>query len=260
MNLAGKTILVTGGAGIGVGGGVCQAVQQAGGRLVINDLKQADVERTAARFEAAIPLAGDVSIDTEVERMFAALNEAGIILDGLVNSAGVGLQTVAYKAQAQDYDRLLSIDLRAVWLMSKAFVLHLQETGKTGSIVNISSVHGIQTMKGYGLYASVKSGVEGITRGLAVELGPLRIRCNAVAPGYVHSEQGLDLIRTWTDDPEGWVHNLVTNFQAIPDEIEPIDCGWAAVYFLSDVSRRVTGQVLRVDAGTTSLVMSMDSL
>lgn len=258
MDLTGKTILVTGAAGIGVGAGVCQAVDEAGGRLVINDLDADAVEQTVARYGNAVPLVGDISDESIVADLFQQLEAQDIKLDGLVNNAGIGLSKVAHEATPDEFDRLHRVDLRAVWLLSRAFVHHLDKDARPGSIVNISSVHGIQTMNRYAIYAAAKSGVEGLTRGLAIELGDRRIRCNAVAPGYVHSEQGLDLIRTWTDDPEGWVNDLLTRFQTIPDQVEPVDCGWAVVFLLSDFSRRITGQVLRVDAGMTTLVTSKD--
>ncbi len=259
MNLSGKTILVTGGAGYGVGAGVCEAVIQAGGRLILNDLRPAETEQATQRFGGAIPLPGDVSDEADVNRMFAELDAQGITLDGLVNNAGVGLTGLPWEITSEQFDRLTRVDLLAVWMMTKAFVLHYQQAGKiSGSVVNVSSVHAFQTMNRYTVYAAAKAGVEGMTRGLAVDLGPLNIRCNAIAPGHVHSEQGTELIRTWTDDPAGWEQGIYDNYQTINAPVEAIDCGWAAVYFLADISRRVTGQILRVDGGMTALLLGRD--
>jgi len=258
MDLSGKTIFVTGAAGIGVGAGVCQAVDAAGGRLIINDLTTEAVERACSLYKDAIPLVGSVADSASVAEMFARLGSQGIILDGLVNNAGVGLTKNAHEVTEAEFDRLQSVDLKGVWLMSREFTHHCLKHGRAGSIVNISSIHALLTAAPYAVYASAKAGVEGLTRGLAVELGQHHIRCNAIAPGYVHSEQGLDLIRAWTDDPEGWVRRFVTTQQVIERQIEPIDCGWTAVFLLSDFSRTITGQVIRVDAGKSAMVYNKD--
>lgn len=259
LQLKGKTVLVTGGAGIGVGGGICQAVNLAGGRLIINDITPDHAEAAASQYDNAIALPGNIADPAEVSRMFAALDEQHIIVHGLVNSAGVGLSQMAHATSEAEYDHLIGVDLRAVWLMARAFTQQVLNTGvKNTSIVNISSVHAHSTMARYAMYASTKAGVEGLTRGLAVELGPMAIRCNAVAPGYVHSEQNFDLISTWTDDPAAWVRAHSTNQQALETEIEPIDCGWAVVFLLSDLARAITGQIIRVDAGKTAMLYNKD--
>lgn len=260
LELHGKTILVTGAAGTGVGAGVCQAVTQAGGRLVLNDLDEMALSQAASTYPDALPVAANIAEPGQVDALFARVEAAGIQLNGLVNNAGVGLSCYAEAATEADYDRLQSIDVRGLWLVTKRFVRHLKLTGRTGSIVNISSVHAHATMQRYALYAGMKANVEGLTRGLAVELGPAGIRCNAVAPGYVHSEQNLELIGAWTDDPAGWVAAHTHNQQALEYEIAPIDCGWAVAFLLSDLSRCITGQALRVDAGMTAMLYNKDFL
>ena len=252
--LEGRTVLVTGGAGFGIGSGVCRAVAEAGGRLVVNDVDDEAAQAIADRYPETVVVPGDISDEAVVARMFALVEQEGIVLEGVVNNAGIGLSRAAHEAEAVQVDRLTAVDWRGVWLVSRAFTRHLIARGGRGSIVNVSSVHAVATFRGYALYAGVKAAVEGLTRGLAVELGPHGIRCNAVAPGYVHSEQNLALIGTWSDDPEAWVAAHTAEQQVLDLEIEPIDCGRAATFLLSDASRCITGQVLRVDAGTTALL------
>ena len=88
----------------------------------------------------------------------------------------------------------------------------------------------------------------------------MNIRCNAIAPGYVHAEQNFDLIRTWTDDPQAWIRAHSVNQQALEFEIEPIDCGWVVAFLLSELARAITGQVIRVDAGMTALIYNKSFL
>jgi NAD(P)-dependent dehydrogenase (short-subunit alcohol dehydrogenase family) len=258
LDLTGKAILVTGGGGDGVGRGVCEAVVEAGGLLFVNDLTIERTEAAASRFDDAVALPGDVSKPQDVVEMFRSAAKHCDHISGLVNSAGVGLCRLAHEADEADFDRLNHIDLRAVWLMSRAFIRQALEANKPGAIVNISSVHAHSTIAGYSLYAGTKGGVEALTRGLAVEYGHHGIRCNAVAPGYVHSEQGLHLLRTITDDPEAWVERYTNSYQALPYPIDPIDCGRLAVFLLADASRCVTGQTIRIDCGLTGMLFDRD--
>ncbi|MEX2542890.1 MAG: SDR family oxidoreductase [Trueperaceae bacterium] len=258
MDLAGKSVLVTGAAGGGVGFGICRAVSEAGARLTVNDLDESSAARAAQQHGAVAGYGADVADAAQVDAMFTRIAAEVGPLDGVVNSAGIGLNRPAHEASAEEFERLNAVDQRGVWLVARAFTRQAQRNGRAGSIVNVSSVHAFATVDGYALYAAAKAGVEGLTRGLAAELGGAGIRCNAIAPGYVHSEQGLELLATWTDDPAGWVRDHTRNQQALDREIEPIDCGWAAVFLLSDRSRAITGQVLRVDAGLTALLYRKD--
>ena len=258
LDLTGKAILVTGGGGDGVGRGVCEAVVEAGGLLLVNDLTIERAEAAASRFDGAVPLPGDVSKPQDVVEVFHAASKHCDHVAGLVNSAGVGLRRLAHEAEEADFDRLQDIDVRAVWLVSRAFVRQALKAGKPGAIVNISSVHAHSTIAGYAVYAGAKGGVEALTRGLAVEYGHHAIRCNAVAPGYVHSEQGLHLLRALTDDPEAWVERYTNSYQALPYPIDRIDCGRLAVFLLSDASRCVTGQTIRIDCGLTGMLFDRD--
>ena len=125
--------------------------------------------------------------------------------------------------------------------------------GTSGSIVNVASVHAIATARRFAAYAAMKAAVAGLTRGMAVELGESGIRCNAVAPGFVETSESRSSIATWSDDPERWIEEHRRVHQALDMAIEPEDCGRVVAFFLSDASRAVTGQVLAVDGGWTSV-------
>lgn len=251
QSLSGKTILVTGAGGNGVGSGVCAAVTEAGGRLILADLDETSTRSAAERWPHAIAVYGDVSCEDDVLRMFAGLAEQGIVVDGLVNNAGVGLSSPSHLATAAQFDKLYGVDMRGVWLMTRAFTLQLLEARRPGAIVNISSVHAQATIGQYGLYAGAKGAVEAYTRGAAVELGRHLIRVNAVAPGYVHADQNEQLIATWAEDAKQWIHHHTHFQQAIPREVTALDCGNAVVFLLSDAACSITGQTLRVDCGST---------
>lgn len=258
IDLSEKYILVTGGAGFGVGAGVCKAVAAAGARLIVNDLKLEEAQKAAEQYPGAVAIAGDVSQPEAVERMFRELNERCGLIHGLVNNAGVGLYKPSHEASEADFDRIFNIDVRGLWLMSKAFTHQLLEGQAAGAIVNVASVHARATSPGYAIYSSAKAAVEGLTRGMASDLGKHSIRVNAVAPGYVHSEQGFELIRGWTADPQQWVDDFRLKYQCLPHFIDAEDCGHAAAFLLSELSKSITGTCMTVDAGTTALVVGRD--
>jgi len=256
MNLSHLNVLITGAGGTGVGHGVCEALAHFGATLIINDIDSAKAEKAAAKYPKAIPIAADISKEEEVKRMFATIEEQVGFVNGLVNNAGVGLSKEAHEVTATEFDRLYSIDIRAVWLVSKYFTNQLLAKEKSGSIVNISSVHAFGTHAKFAIYASAKSAVEGLTRGMAYELGKHNIRVNAIGPGYVHAEQNFDLIKTWADDPQEWVDYFIQNYQVSPEFIQPVDCGNTAAFLLSGLSRSITGQTIYVDRGTTIMLMN----
>lgn len=254
MNLKGKNILVTGGGGQGVGSGICKALSKCGATIILNELEFDDAKVAAQKYPNAIPVAADISKKEEVMEMFKDIQQKVGRLHGLVNNAGVGLAKVAHEATEEEFNRLYDTDIKGLWQVSKAFVNQLLEVKQPGNIVNISSVNAHSTISRYAIYASAKSAVEGLTRGMAVELGPYNIRVNAVGPGYVHSDQNYDLIKTWSDDPKQWVRDLKKDQQVLFFEIEPEDCGNVVAFLLSDLSRSVTGQTIYVDNGSTNLL------
>lgn len=258
MDLRGRTYLVTGAGGDGIGAGVCRAIRAAGGRLVVNDIDGGAARAAAARFGAVLSVPGDVASPESVATAFTHIEDHGIALDGVVNNAGIGLRRYAHEASPEEFDRLFAVDLRGVWLVSRAFAQYAIRRRTGGAIVNVASVHAFATARRFAAYAAMKAAVAGLTRGMAVELGESRIRCNAVAPGFVETRESRSSIRVWSEDPARWIEEHRKNHQAIDQTIEPEDCGWAVAFFLSEASRAVTGQVLFVDAGLTAMLYEKD--
>ena len=256
IDLSGKTVLVTGGAGTGVGSGVCEAVAAAGARLLINDVRAAEAEAAAQKYSNAFAIPGDISQADQVQAMFDVIKKEFGAIQGLVNNAGVGLTKPFQEATVPDFERIYGINVQGLWMMSRAFVNQLTAARAEGCIVNVSSVHAKSTADHYVLYASTKAAIEGLTRGMAVELGRAGVRCNAIGPGYVHAEQNLELLKNISHDPQQWVDTYRTEYQSAPSLIEARDCGNVVAFLLSDLSRAITGQVLYVDRGLTSMLFS----
>lgn len=256
MDLSHLKVLVTGGGGVGVGAGVCEALDQFGATLIINEKELAKAEKAVLKYQHAIPVQADISKSEDVARMFAGiLAEIGPI-NGLVNNAGVGLTKAVHEIEEREFDALYDVNVKGMWQISKYFVKQLLDHDITGNIVNVSSVHGFASQPNYSTYASSKAAVEGFTRALAFELGKYNIRCNAIGPGYVHAEQNYDLIRNWAEDPEQWAREFVDNQQVLHHFIEPLDCGNTVAFLLSDLSRSITGQTIYVDAGKTIMLFN----
>lgn len=258
MDLSNFKVLVTGGAGLGVGRGVCEALSGCGATLVINDLDEAKLEKAVSLYPKAFPVVADLKEESSVAAMFDKIKKEVGVINGLVNNAGIGLSKLAHQVSTAEFDHLYGVDVKAVWMVSKYFVNQLLPSKAGGSIVNISSVHAHSTQPKYAIYCSAKSAVQGLTKGMAYELGAKYVRVNAVAPGLVHSEQNYDLMKTFTDDPIKWQEDFIKNQQVIPRFIEAIDCGNTVAFLISDLSKSITGQTIVVDAGTTIMIMNRD--
>jgi len=258
MDLKNSNILVTGSGGTGVGYGVCQALEEAGASIIINDLDQVKIDKAVAQFKNAIGIKADLTNKDEVESMFEKIAYEIGVINGLVNNAGVGLNKAVHEITEDEYDNLYDVNMKAVWRVTKYFTRQLLENNTYGNIVNVSSVHAFASQPNYSTYASSKNAIEGFTRAIAYELGHYNIRCNAIAPGYVHAEQNLDLISQWSDDPQQWVDDFKNNQQVLHRFVEPIDCGRTVAFLLSDNSRSITGQTIYVDAGKTIMLFNKD--
>jgi NAD(P)-dependent dehydrogenase (short-subunit alcohol dehydrogenase family) len=246
-------VVVTGAGGHGVGSGVCTALAERGARLVLNDVHRDGVEEAAARYPDAIAVAADLrtaeGVDAVLDAGIAAFGE----IDALVNNAGIGLSLPAHLAEEADFDRLFSLNVRGMWLASRAFATHRIAQGGGGAIVNISSVHGQHTQNGYAIYAATKGAVEGLTRGMSVELGVHGIRCNAVAPGAVLDERFADRYG-FAGDPVAAIRNHAAEQQAIERAVGPADVGRVVAFLTSPEAWAVAGQTVTVDAGLSTLL------
>lgn len=258
LDLKGKKILVTGGGGNGLAAGICNALHNLGAMLIVNEIEEKNFSHIKKSHPNAHFYQADVSNEEQVARMFDAIESTIGKIDGLVNNAGIGLIKNAHETTGGEFDNLYNVDVKGLWQVSKAFVNHLLRYNHIGHIVNISSIHALRTIRGYALYASAKSAVEGLTRGMAVELGKHNIRVNSVGPGMIRSDQTEHLLQFLTDNPEKWVHDHVHDYQAVNKTMDAESCGNVVAFLLSQKSAGVTGQSLYVDNGTSTLLYSND--
>jgi NAD(P)-dependent dehydrogenase (short-subunit alcohol dehydrogenase family) len=259
--LAGKIAIVTGGAGPGIGHGISKVLAQEGAFVAILEIDLESAEIVRSRIEKAGGQAAvircDVSRPTEVRSAIERVVQAHGRIDVLVNSAGIGMIRPVAEASEEDFDRVAGIDLRGMWLCCKFTIPHFQKQ-KSGSIINIASVHSRCTLPLFGLYAAMKAGVLGLTRGIAVQYGPDNIRANAICPGLVDGIQTREIVAKLAPDVDGWLDDYVSRRQAIPQLIQPEDIGYLAAFLASDESRYITGADIPIDAGTWAQLTSRD--
>ena len=189
----------------------------------------------------------DVANDNEVLAAFGKIREQHGKLDGLINNAGIQHRRPITEFELEDFDRVLDTNLRASWLLSREAVRLIQVQG-SGSIVNIASIMGPQARKTISAYTTSKAGVVGLTKALAVELGPQGIRCNGIAPGFFATEMNTALV----NDSEFTA--FVSGRTPMQRWGDPDELGGAAVFLLSKAASYVNGNVIFVDGGLASQV------
>jgi len=249
-DLDGRTALVTG-AGRGNGKATAKLLAENGASVVVNDLDEAPAESVVGEIEAAGGDAVFVRADMREPDDIAALVEATVEefggLDVLVNNAGVQTETSVTEATIEDWEFVLETDFRSYWLCAKHAAEHMDE----GAIINVSSNHTFLTMPEMFPYNAIKAGINGMTRAMALDLGP-EIRANTINPGWILIE------RTAEELPEE-ERDHVESIHPLGRLGTPEDVAGVAAFLASDDAAFVTGAQLLVDGGRTS-VMQDDTL
>ena len=247
MRMQGKIAFVTG-AGQGIGRAVAVRLAQEGAKVVINDLHDdSRSEQTLADVRAAgsdgCIVAGDVSVTEASRQLIAqAVQQMGRI-DVLVNNAGVEHNASFLDVTEADYDRVLDINLKGAFFITQAFVAHLRETQRGGRIINISSVHEELPFPHFTSYCASKGGMKMMMRNLAIELAPLGITVNNVAPGAVGTSINDRLLHN-----PNQLNALLGNIP-LKRLGKPEDVANAVLFLASDEADYVTGSTLYVDGG-----------
>jgi NAD(P)-dependent dehydrogenase (short-subunit alcohol dehydrogenase family) len=240
--------IVTGGGGPRIGNGICRALSAKGWTVVVADQELPAATAVADELRAAggkaVPMVLDVTdVDSVREVVSATVGEFGRI-DGLVNSAGVGLRKDGAEATPEEFDRVHAINYRGPWTCIREVLPVMLENGG-GSIVNIGSVHAAGAAETFTLYAGTKAALAALSRGIARDYGRRGVRCNIVHPGAVEARGNEHLLE-----------EFVASRQMLPAAVEAIDIGNAVAFLLSAEARAITGVELFVDAGTTAMLFS----
>lgn len=249
MRLQGKIALVTG-AARGIGRGIAMRFTQEGARVGIVDLHNDDCQKTVDEIAAiggeAIALAGDVSIEEDVERIFHVIKERFGAPNVLVNNAAIMPTGSLHETRVSDFDRCLAVNLRGAYLMSRAVIPDML-AAKQGSIIHMASVTGILGLPGLAAYSATKGALISLARAMSTDYARLGIRVNAVSPGTIDSPMLHDFLATQSR-PE--------IFRKQYDDMHPIgrvgtidEVASVFVFLASDESGFVTGANYTVDGG-----------
>jgi 3-oxoacyl-[acyl-carrier protein] reductase len=245
-SLNGKVALVTG-ASKGIGAAIAIHLAEAGASVVVNyssDKAGADktVSAIAAKGGRAVAVKADLSKPDQIKSLFAESDKAFGRLDVLVNNAGVYNFAPLSDVTPENFHKHFDINVLGVLLASQEAARRFGESG--GSIVNISSVVATKGMPGASVYSATKASVDAITRALAVELGPKKIRVNSVNPGLISTEgtQAGGIVNS--DFEKNAVAQTPLGLIGLPDDIAP-----AVVFLASAESKWITGETLHVAGG-----------
>jgi NAD(P)-dependent dehydrogenase (short-subunit alcohol dehydrogenase family) len=249
----GRAVIVTGGA-LGIGRGIANGFAAAGAMVAIADINHEAADKLAVELRAAgaraTTVIGDVSKASDAERMVNAATEQLGRLDVLVNNAGI-LPIDCYftveETPEEVWDRILAVNLKGVFLMSKYAIPRLRATGG-GVIVNMSSVQGLQSMPRVPSYAASKAGILSLTRNMALDYARERMRVVAIGPGTIDSELVRELARAEGGDVEANVRRY-GSFHPLGRIGTPADIANAVLFLASERASFITGEYLTVDGG-----------
>jgi 3-oxoacyl-[acyl-carrier protein] reductase len=244
-NLKGKVAVVTG-ASKGIGAAIAKGLAAAGAAVVVNySSSRDDADRVVADIKAkggtAVAVKGDVAKAADVRRLFDETKKAFDTLDVLVNNAGVYRFVPLEEITEDEFHREFNINVLGTILVTKEAVKHFGPNG--GSIINMSSIAS-QGAAEAAVYSGTKGAVDAITRGLAAELGPRKIRVNAIAPGGVETEGTHSAGIVGSDFAKAMVAGTPLGRFGRPEDIARV-----AVFLASDDSAWLTGERLTASGG-----------
>jgi 3-oxoacyl-[acyl-carrier protein] reductase len=244
MDLSDRVAIVTGG-GRGIGRAIALKLAEAGASVVVNDVgnmapagEVAEEIRKLGKDSLVVP--ADVSRPADVTSLVDAAVEKYGKVDILVNNAGITRDQLILRMSDDDWDKVLEVNLKSVFLCSKAVLRHMMRQ-RWGRIVNISSIVGLIGNPGQANYSSSKAGIIGLTRTIAKEVASRGITCNAIAPGFIDTPMTQQLPE---ERRQELMNQVPLGFLGAPRDVAE-----AVAFLASEETRYITGQVLTVDGG-----------
>ena len=242
--LEGKTAIVTG-AARGIGKAIALRFAAEGCNIAFTDLvidengKTTEKEIEALGVKAKGYASNAASFEATHQVVEEIVKDFGRI-DILVNNAGITRDNLMLRMSKDDWDTIIKVNLDSVFNLTKAVIKPMMKA-RSGSIINMTSVVGVKGNAGQANYAASKAGVIGFTKSVALELGSRNIRCNAIAPGFIETEMTAVLDEKTV---QGWRDAIPLKRGGTPEDVAN-----ACVFFGSEMSAYVTGQVMNVDGG-----------
>ena len=244
MELKERIALVTG-AGQGIGRAIALKLACEGATVVINDISPS-AEKVADEIKAggglSTAILADVSSADDVSRMVEHIISQYNRIDILVNNAGIARDSLVMRMSEEDWDKVLAINLKSVFLCTRAVVKSMLKQ-RWGRIISIASVIGLIGNPGQANYASAKAGIIGFTKAIAKEVASRGITANAIAPGFIDTEMTKGLSDSQRQE---YIKNIPLGRLGTPEDIAE-----AIAFLASQEAGYISGQVLTVDGGMT---------
>jgi glucose 1-dehydrogenase len=245
--LAGKVAIITGSA-TGIGLAIAIRFASEGATVVIDyrdHPEQADDAKAKAEAAGgkAITIQADVSIIADTQRLIDETYKQLGRCDILVNNAGIEIEAPFWDVTEKDYDAVLNVNLKGAFFLTQAFVRRLRDARQPGRVINISSVHEDMVFPHFSTYCASKGGMRMLMRDLAVELGPLNITVNNIAPGAIATPINTKLLDN-KSELDALLANIPLGRMGTPDDVSGL-----ALFLASDDGAYVTGSTYVVDGG-----------
>jgi NAD(P)-dependent dehydrogenase (short-subunit alcohol dehydrogenase family) len=238
--LEGKVAVITG-AGSGMGRSSCKVFVREGARVVAADISGGEKDTAKALGANVLPVHCDVTQESEVEALMRAAVENFGRVDAVLNVAGIAGAASIADVTAEQYNSFMEVDLRGVFLGTKHGIRAMLAGGHGGSIVNWSSLAGLNATAGTSVYSAAKAGVISFTKSAAVEYGANGIRANCLCPGFIHTEMSA---------PGG---EALAKFMGAKSPLgrgaQPEEVSEVALFLASDRASYVSGAIIPVDGG-----------
>jgi len=243
----GKVAIVTG-AGSGIGQGIAKRLGCEGARVIVDYIGTPEgAEETRRAIEQCGSqgkiVEADVTRQEDIRKLVDAAWDQFGSADILVNNAGMEKKSMFWDTPEEEYDKIMAVNLRGPFFLTQAFVRRLRDAKKPGRIINISSVHEDMAFPGFSTYCCSKGGLRMLMRNLAVELGPLGITVNNVAPGAIATPINKSLLE---DKPKlnALLNNIPLGRMGTPEDVAGL-----VAYLASDEASYVSGSTFVIDGG-----------
>ncbi len=242
--LEGKTSLITG-ANRGIGRSIALKFAQNGADVAFSDIVLNESSESLIREIEHFGVkckgyASDASSFNESEQLVNDVIRDFQKIDALVNNAGITRDNLLLRLAEADWDNVIRINLKSVFNLTKAVQKYMIKQ-RSGSIINMSSIVGIEGNAGQSNYAASKAGIIGFSKSVAQELGSRNVRCNAIAPGFIDTEMTAKLPQEYI---EKWASDIPMKRAGTPDDVANL-----ALFLASDLSSYITGQAISVCGG-----------
>lgn len=244
IDLSGKVAIVTGGTR-GIGAEIVRTLARAGADVALNYRKSADeavalVKELEGMGRRALAVQADVASFSDAQKMVdevvAKLGSVHI----MVTNAGMNMDGVLWKMSEEQFDRVIGVDLKGTFNYLRACAPIFKEQA-WGRFIAITSINGLRGKFGQTNYSAAKSGVHGLAKAAAKDLGKFGVTCNAVAPGFILTEMGESM-------PDEF-KKIAIDESAVKRAGKPEDIAWLVAFLASECGRHITGEIIKVDGG-----------